>query len=531
MKSLLPYLLILLFALIGLRSLIESPFYTSHDGFTHTARIAAYTKILKDNQIPPRWAADLNSKLGSPIFVYSYPLPYLLGSGIHFLGVPYEDCFRIIMGLSFTLGSFGMYFWLKKKYDVFPALVGAIFYMFVPYRFLNLYVRAAFAESFAYAILPFIFLTIENQKTSKNSVFWWSLTAILTGFLLLSHNVVAAMFLPIIFAWIIISFWPKWVKVAKLTLTLVFGFLMSSFIYFPDFLERSFIRFDQGISYYPDHFVGLFQLIRSPWGYGFDLPGTVNDAMSFQLGLANLLVLALLVVLIIKNRHKTSEIFFLIALLAIVLILMVQAPYSLILWKTIPMLRTIVDFPWRLLGVTAFIFAILAAYLIKITPYKIGTVVLLIFAVLISNRNFMRVNEKQSFDDVVFDNYTGSGTATSNEYQPIFDKTNEHRVSENLNIISRNSNSLVFTSFEAHPKTVNINRYYFPNTVVYQNGKVTKSWKIAKNGTINLKVSPPGGTYEVKFLETPLRNFANILSGGTFVALLTVLVLSKVKKK
>ena len=102
-----------------MRSLFSVPFYTSHDSFTHTARIAAYFDSLNDGlaslasgrsgQFPVSWAKNLNGNLGSPIFVYSYPLVYMIGGGIHYLGVHYEDAFRFIIGISYILSGFTCY--------------------------------------------------------------------------------------------------------------------------------------------------------------------------------------------------------------------------------------------------------------------------------------------------------------------------------------------------------------------------------------------------------------------------------------
>ncbi len=551
MRKLLPFLIILIFAYFGLRSLIDSPFYTSHDGFTHTARIAAYNKILNDRQFPPRWAADLNGTLGSPIFVYSYSLPYFLGSVIHNAGFPYQDSFRMVMGLSFILGSIGMYLWLKTKYGVLPGLTAAIFYMYVPYRFLNLYVRAAYAESFAYAILPFIFLSIERYKHSQNKVFWWGMAALTTSLLLLSHNVVSAIFLPLILAWIVLTYWQKWISIIKLFGALITGVLIGSFIYIPDLFELHFTRFNQGISYFSEHFVSLYQLIRSPWDYGFDFPGSANDAMSFQLGLAQLLVVGLVLAFIIfKRKFQVEPLFFLLVFFCVI-ILMVEAPYSIFLWKTIPMLAKIVDFPWRLLGLAAFIFAILSAYLVSVSRFKLLIFILLICAVTIANRNFMRVNDKLSFSDDVFDSYVGSSTAF-NEYLPIGHKTTQIpeaiapvdalQGNPNVRVIARNSQGIIFDATSKEEAQIRINRFYFPKTEISKDGIVlreNKDWFINNeiqstefddSGTIFLKIHSPGGRYEVKFTETPVRKFANILSVVSFLAVLIVLALSIIKK-
>ena len=293
---------LLLLSFIALKSLLTNSFYTSHDGFTHTARIAAYYKALKDGQFPPRWGTDLNGGLGSPIFTYIYPLPYLLGSSIHFTGISYQDGFRIVTAVGYFLSGLTCFWWLKNRFGNLPGLLGAIFYLWAPYRFLNIYVRAAYAENLAYIFIPLIFLAIDEIFRSRRWGFF--LLAFSTAGMLLSHNLIAAIFLPLSLCW---TFWqlitrrnPSAFVVS--TLAVITGFLMSSFIYFPDLFERQFVKFDTSIVYFREHFVTVWQLLRSPWGYGFDFPGVVNDEMSFQLGLGQILITTSFIFLLIYKQ-------------------------------------------------------------------------------------------------------------------------------------------------------------------------------------------------------------------------------------
>jgi len=51
-------------------------------------------------------------------------------------------------------------------------------------------------------------------------------------------------------------------------------------------------------SYYRDHFLKFWQLIYSKWLYGFSMPGTADDMMSFQMGIAQWLILAITITII-----------------------------------------------------------------------------------------------------------------------------------------------------------------------------------------------------------------------------------------
>lgn len=534
-----------------MRSLLSVPFYTSHDGFTHTARIAAYYQTLADGQFPPRWAGSFNGQLGSPIFVYSYPLVYFLGALLHSGGISYESAFRAVMIAGYLLSGIGAYFWLSRKFSRPAGLVGAIFYLWVPYHFLNVYVRAAVAENLAYAFLPFAFLAMEEIYRSARLKLWFFVLVFSVTATLLSHNLVSAIAIPIFVCWSIIWGWKKPDKNRWLAnvLGLVVPFFLAAFIYVPDIFERNFIRFDQGISYFADHFVSFWQLLRSPWGYGFDLPGTVNDAMSFQIGLAHLLVVGLVVILIfykvIKDkkfliRKENSEAIFLIGLFVMLLLLMIEHSLSRTLWQTLPVVKTIVDFPWRLLGLVTVIIAYFAGYLVWRLRSSPLVAIILLAAVLVANRNFLRINEAVSFGDAAYENYTGTSTAASSEYTPVWHRGLQFPVATprvdwvnptGVKILASRTDLLEFAVASGSAKEARINRFYFPDTEIYRDGKLltqgadwsvimtrTQNSTFDDSGTIRLNVDR-GGEFRLLFKETLLRDFANKISLTTLVTL------------
>lgn len=558
---LLSLIVILFFSIVALWSLISHPFYTSHDGFTHTARIAAYYKIIKDGQFPPRWADNLNAGYGSPIFVYSYPLPYFFGSLLHAVKFSYQDSFRLVIILSTLASAIFMYFWLKSIFGRLASMVGAIFYIWVPYRFLNIYVRGAFAENLAYTFLPLIFLSLQMR--------WNGLLALATAGLLLSHNVVAAMSVPIIFTWFVIqAIFTKGLKISlRILLSLSAGFLISSFIYAPDLLERMYIQFDQGISYYQNHFVRWWQFFRSPWGFGYDLTGSDRDEMSFQLGMAQLVALVGVLLIFVrqlpifnlknKNVKLLSAVFFM-GVLFVVIFLMVEERITLEVWKYTPLMKTVVDFPWRFLGITTLAFSFLAAYFLDNFRGKKAIVLALVLvgSAIFFNRNHIQINQQQYFTDPVFDGYRGTSTAASDEYTPLWRKSHQFvEQKSSLTILSgdvnyqeivRNSKQFRFMVSATGPAVLRINRFYFPETTISVDGKllaINRDYQIVSEwtpntqdytGLIKLFVSPPGGVYELNFSETPIRkasNIASLVSGFLIVILILRGFLRKVQSR
>lgn len=561
-KILLTLILIVVFSFVALRSLISNPFYTSHDGFTHTARIASYFHALEDGQFPPRWATNLNGNMGSPIFTYIYPLPYFLGSLFHLSGMKYEDSFRAVMGLGYFLSGITSFFWLKNKFGNLAGFVGAVFFLWVPYHFLNLYVRASLAENLAYVFVPLIFLSIEKIFAGKNR--WLYALAFSTAALFLSHNEVSALILPLAAGWIVLQLFLTGNKrgLFRVAISLAAGFAMASFIYLPDLFERNFIRFDQGISYYQEHFVSFWQLIRSPWGYGFDLPGSVNDAMSFQLGLGQILTAVLLFITIFaKAIHKKSmtravifSVGFFYLVLGIAIFLMVDEPLIRTVWTSIPGLKIIVDFPWRLLGVTAIAFSFFAAVLVSELKNNKLVAVFLIAAVLLFNRNHLRINLPEDFSNSTFDSYDGTATAQSNEFTPQWHHSYDFRTRKSpveiknghlrSDLKSVSAKGIEFRLSGTGNSTVLINRFFFPATTIWKDGKLLNystdvqiiqketTDGLENSGLILIKNATPG-LYHLSFGDTVLRRFGNGLSLCALIATLAGLAWSfkKIPKK
>lgn len=548
---------LIIFAIPALKSLAIANFYTSHDGETHTARIAQYYQAIVDGQIPPRWAKTLNDGLGSPIFTYIYPLPYIFGSLVHALGFSFTDSFEILMALSFIFSGIFCYLWLNEVWQSKKAaFLGALFYQWLPYRFLLIYVRASISEALAYTFLPLV-LYLLTKLSKESSSRLSAVTAISFSLLLLSQNLVALISLPLIVVYVI--FYAVWRKSQKFlilaTFSLLLGFLISAFSYFPALLERHLIHFDEAFKLvYKSHFITLGQLIHSPWGYGFDLPGTVNDEMSFQIGLAHLLVLALAVLIIIalflKRFNLTrAPVNFLIqkvaafqinltllflAVFIFSIILILQASPTLAIWQIIRPL-IIIDLPWRLLGISALAAAFLASFVVR--SLKPGLFfILLITAVLVANRNHLRINKTAVFDDNFFLNYRGTATQL-NEFIPKtrhstitptgFDKTIEVIEGDvQVTELIKMSNQLSFKTQAQTPSRLQVNLFYFPNWQVFMDDKqlrlgaeflIGDELPLLNNQRDNsglFIIKPPEGLHHFSFVfrQSTLEKFSNLIS-------------------
>ncbi|NPV08779.1 MAG: hypothetical protein HPY83_12570 [Anaerolineae bacterium] len=192
--------------------------------------------------------------------------------------------------------------------------------------------------------------------------------------LMLSSNLVALLFSPILGGYTLLRAWhlcrstPTWRPLSRQSWPSVLGHAihtmapaagavllglgLSAIFWLPAFLEYAYVRTDQwvgGYYEYRHHFVYPFQLFRLDWGFGVSLPGP-DDGMSFQLGLAplTLAALSLLYWPRLPQAWRRSALYLGAVTLGVVFLML---PLSEPVWDALGLVR-FAQFPWRLLALT-----------------------------------------------------------------------------------------------------------------------------------------------------------------------------------
>ena len=114
----------------------------------------------------PRWMPRSFDSLGSPAFYFYAPLPFWLDA---LVSVVTDDAlavsYRLVVSwvLILWLSGLAMHAWLKAETaNGRMALVGALLYMAAPYHLLDHYVRGAYAEFSAFALVPVVMLALNR---------------------------------------------------------------------------------------------------------------------------------------------------------------------------------------------------------------------------------------------------------------------------------------------------------------------------------------------------------------------------------
>ncbi|EKD68120.1 MAG: hypothetical protein ACD_48C00074G0002, partial [uncultured bacterium] len=387
--------LLIVFSLIPLFNLLTPGLPVTHDGQDHVARIANFYLSLSEGNMIPRWAGNLNWGYGHPILMFLYPLPSYVASLFHALGLSFVDSTKLVFALFYVASVLAMYVWLRNHWGKIPGYVGAILYGFAPYRFVDLYVRGAIGEHVAFVFLPLVLLGLYKKSPM--------LTTFSMAGLILSHNAISLMFLPIIALYILfLKRDTRFLFFACYSLFL--GFLVSAFFWIPAFFEGKYtLRDIVTKGEFGDRFVPWSWFFSSPWNYGG------GNQLTKELGITQWLSV---VISLFYLRKKQNRVVILTLLLILFIVLFLMTQGSAFIWNTISLLQKF-QFPWRLLSVAVFITSVLGAFAVAHLPKKTMVAVILVGLSLMTTSHMWKAKEytvrHESFYAGIYESTTDTG--------------------------------------------------------------------------------------------------------------------------
>lgn len=561
-----PVVIVILFGLLAGKGLIGSGYFNMHDDL-QMMRQLEMEKCFLTLQIPCRWVPDMGYGFGFPLFNFYPPLPYLFGEVFRLFGVAFTDTVKLTFIFSFIASGLSMYFLAKEFWGKWGGTVSSIFYIWAPYHSVDIYVRGAMDEVWAWIFFPAILassyklITQEKHKT-RNII----LLALGWVGLLLSHNLMAMIFAPVFAGWVLIWLFRTNRLQVKQNLSKVFQILISGFLslglvaFFtlPVIFEQKLVDTQtliQGYYDYSAHFATIRQLLVSRfWGYGPSVWGP-NDGLTFQVGWINwilaLMVFGAVIVLIfrqIKKNRKNFKLedwmivpiyFFVVGWFAVFMI----HNKSTFIWIRIPTLR-FVQFPWRFLTIAVFAFTFMAGAVVKLVPKKINYWVggVLIVAVLIYSWNYFLpefghlgpLTDMQKFNGAAWELQQTAGIY---DYLPLTAKTAPKAPMKylaeilngkgNVTNIKEGTNKDSFDISVPKDSEIRLGIFEFPNWKTYVDGKEVPNFVPTGEEWGRMHLIIPAGNHrvDVKLFDTPIRTIGNILSIISWVGLAAYLML------
>lgn len=558
---------ILLFVL-GLILIIPSVIYffdqrmPTFNDETQIANIFEYNKAMSLGQFPPRWAPDMHFAYGTPFPEFNYQLPYYLTFIASRIGSPITVSFKALMVLSAFVAFAGFYLLGLEFASPQISLLAAIIYSYTPYRAVDLWVRGTLGESLAFAIFPFVLyflFKLSKKQTPLNLI--WSATSI--SLLVITHQIATIIVLPLMFVITLVqALFKKDIKSLIYQVgSGVLALFLSAFYWLPVLLEKRDLASVSPFNFY-DHFPFIKQLIYSPWGYGGSVPGPA-DHMSFRLGWANLLFVAIAVGCVIlyhrKKKAKETVRTILLILLTIAIPLFLMNIRSSFFWKIFPFTQE-VQFPWRLLMATTLFTSLLVVFTLPLLRLPKKVINLFITCLVISvvalgmfhftpgdlltrDDNFylrsflptqvLRPNEtvsplylmhNEDYAVIPKDAHPPT-TLPSQKITPILPDTK-------VTITDKNPFDLKAKVISPYPDRLTVNIFYFPGWLIEVDGQpadITLNYY----GAMTFKVTGGRHDIEVIYQDSRVRQVSNIISLGTFLGLIVIIgdKLRRLKKK
>ncbi len=496
-------------------------------------RVLQMDRCIRDFQIPCRWVPDMGFGFGYPQFNYYAPLPYYIMEIFHLAGIQIITSVKIYLIIISILAAAGMY-WLSGVFwkNKFAGVISALFYIYLPYKFVNIYVRGSISELTAQAVMPYVLLFAYKVINSNNKRYVYFLTLSLSA-LMLSHNISALLFTPFLFLFItfIIPSSGKSLKkgLVDIGISFIGAVIFSAFFIIPAFLERNLVHISTLTSNYFDfrgHFLNIRQILFSGnWGYGSSQPGEHDQLM---LGIGFLYWFFPLIALIVgffMKQYGRSKLLFL-SLLAWFSLFLTHSK-SIFIWNSIPILKY-VQFPWRFHAFAGMFFCLAVGFIGSLSAGKYAkTSVFILFTVLIlifygkfpRPDKWFEISDSQKFTGA---NWELQQTVSINDYLPVYSELSpkEEAKSEpvlltgkmDILTIDKGSDWQKWQVKVYENSKIQAQVFYFPNWKVFIDGRLTKFEYNNPNGLITFDLNE--GSHEVllRLTDTPIRIIANLIT-------------------
>lgn len=508
MKSTLTVIAFLIFmcsVFLAVLPLFGRRFIPTHDGEYHIIRIVEFSRVLGAGTLIPRWAPTLNSGYGVPVFQFNYPLPNYIGSFLRLFTRDAVSAFQAAMGLGYVVIAISMYVWLWAIFGVYPALIGATVGAFVPYVFVDMYVRGSIGEIWSIGFLFFSLFFVERKR--------YVLFSFAYAGLILSHNILGMVFTPFLLLYVLL-------RDKKFLWFLLCGVGLSSFFWLPALAEEQYVVGLNTVNF-REHFVEIYEFLVPSWGSQFSGAGSFGNRISLQLGLAPILsfIGAVLTYRRISDKKK-KNLFLLFAGVALLSILLMTR-LSQSMWELVVPLQN-VQYPWRLLSFIIPIASFSAAIWVETVKKKWIGLAVAILAVLLAF-SYTRSATYEPRDEAYYlsrKNFTDGTSSMGNSFSTRWMSWQPNRPATRMEIVSGEGSITMrreqAATFEGDIQAISdamvrVHVAYYPGWRVTIDGKDTPV-KPDSRGMITVPISKGDHVIGVNFSETPFRLAADTLS-------------------
>jgi hypothetical protein len=534
--------------------IVHQSLLVSYDINFHLFQSNEFYRSLSSGNIFPKWVLDSNNGYGAANFIFYSPLSYYIVAIFHFFIPSIIQSIIVSIWFAFFLSGISMYYAIKNIADHRAGLICALLYQIFPIHIINLYLRGALAELFAYIWFPLVFISLLRMRNSKEKFIPTAGLAISYAGLILTHLVSGFIFSLIVITYLVYQFFSgeSFKRILRIPAALVVGLGLSSFFLLPVVCERKFVQieyiFEYAFSDFRKNFLFLTDNLHG-MSSRFYIP--VHIAVMFEL------VLFLLIIYFKfwksrKGKENNQSGFFVFLFL---LSLFMTTPLSRWFWKLSPTLQAI-QFPWRwlsfmelsLLFLTVDFFMKEKSCIIISGGMKGRSVLyLLVTLVLLSGItafNGKRKIPNEDLNRILYPERAGYYTNLPKEYTPVWAKDLEKLLKkpapERIAVLSGNAFATVL-AWQPEKRVIGAEVYsnallrvatfYYPGWVARLDGG--KVQIVTESNTGEMLVSVPNGkhTLTLEFVDTPLRRSAKYISLISLLFLITAALWIRMRER
>ena len=334
-----------------------------HDALEYLPRVIEFHENVRHGILFPRWAPDLSSGQGQPLFLFNPPFFYYVSELFHLFGFSFVAAMNAACLLLIAAAAASMYLLGRWFFGSAGGAIAALAYVYAPYFLVDLYVRTAFAEFSAFPFYPLALYGFARHATERRRR---HLIVGIVGYagVWFAHSPAALLFSPLLGAFILFLAWRErsWRLLAMHVAACAVALLIAACVWLPALEEAVDTHANllvEGPLRYSNHFVYPWQFFANGWGYGVSIPGD-QDGMPFSLGWAQLLLGTIAAVAIARWETDAWKrwIAFFAGAAFVLCFLMTQRAHA--VWDKFPQVQY-VAFPWRLLAPVTCCLALLAA--------------------------------------------------------------------------------------------------------------------------------------------------------------------------
>jgi hypothetical protein len=530
-------ILLILLAVPSFALMLRQGIYTTHD--FHPFRQYEFDRCIQDKIFPCRWAADSGMGYGEPVFNFYGQFPYWVGELYHLVGFSLIDSVKLVFITSLICSGIFMYLFSREHWGNWGGLLSAVFYIYAPYRAVDVWVRGALPEALAFTLFPLILYFLHQYLKLHRRPYLLGFILSVSA-LIITHNLSAFMFLPFLAAYYFYISWSNrsWPALKAILPAGLVSLVLVAFYLLPVIFESRFTTLARTTADYymfQNHFATLNQLFISRfWGYGGSTWGP-NDTMSFSVGYLHwVLPLAVVAFLLVSRRLRSaiSIRFLFFAALGLFAVFLTHGK-SEIIWKIVPGMPY-VQFPWRFLSVVDLFLSLSVGVIPLLWPkFYRPLVFLLIVAVITLNYPFFRpdiwrpINDAQQYSGALWDEQRASSLQ---DYWPSFAAKQPVAIAPELPQFIGGSGEIIAVRKQSQSARYDINTVsesnlifstvYFPGWTARLDGQPLEIGPSGDLALITARV--PAGSHNVRliFSNTPVRDLGNWISLVTLLGLL-----------